>query len=195
MTTANTSAGTNRGPTINRHKVGMLFFISSEIFFFLTLLSSYAYLSGAFGNLPKESLAVGRTFIFSLFLFSSSLTVWMAERAFHRGRNGAFRLWMLATIALGLVFLTGQGIEYHELMTSGITLSYDVFSSAFFTLTGFHGLHVITGLIMLSSLTGLSFAGKLGPKNESALATIAYYWHFVDAVWVAVFSVAYLIFV
>jgi len=193
MTTANSTAKT--GTTMNRHKIGMLFFISSEIFFFLTLLSSYAYLSGAFGNLPRESLAVPRTFLFSLFLFSSSLTIWFAERAFHRGRHAAFRGWMLATIALGLVFLTGQAIEYTELIRTGITLNYDVFSSAFFTLTGFHGLHVITGLIMLGSLTGLSFAGKLGPENESAVATISYYWHFVDAVWVAVFTVAYLIFI
>jgi heme/copper-type cytochrome/quinol oxidase subunit 3 len=89
----------------------------------------------------------------------------------------------------------GQAIEYTELIRTGVTLNYDVFGSAFFTLTGFHGLHVLTGLIMLSSLTGLSFAGKLGPENESALASIAYYWHFVDAVWVAVFSVVYLIFV
>lgn len=183
------------GTSMNRHKIGMLFFIGSEIFFFLTLLSSYAYLSGAFGDLPRTSLAVPRTFIFSLFLFSSSLTIWFAERAFHRHAYGAYRAWMLATIALGLVFLTGQAIEYTELIRSGIALNFDVFSSAFFTLTGFHGLHVITGLIMLGSLTGLSFAGKLGPENESAVASLAYYWHFVDAVWVAVFSVAYLIFV
>ena len=183
------------GTDMNRHKIGMLFFIGSEIFFFLTLLSTYAYLSGAFGDLPRTSLAVPRTFIFSLFLFSSSLTIWLAERAFHRRAYGAYRAWMLATIGLGLVFLTGQGIEYTELIRSGITLNYDVFSSAFFTLTGFHGLHVITGLIMLGSLTGLSFAGKLGPENESAVTSLAYYWHFVDAVWIAVFSVAYLIFV
>lgn len=192
MTSANS---TNRAPTMNRHQIGMLFFITSEIFFFLTLLSSYAYLSGAFGNLPRASLAVPRTFIFSLFLFSSSLTIWFAERAFKRRKYGAFRLWMLATIALGLTFLTGQGIEYADLFRQGIVLNYDVFSSAFFILTGFHGLHVITGLLMLSSLTGLSFAGKLRPENESAVLSIAYYWHFVDAVWVAVFSVAYLIFI
>ncbi len=192
MTTAKTTAA---GPNWNRHKVGMLFFISSEIFFFLTLLSSYAYLSGAFGNLPREVLAVPRTLIFSFFLFSSSLTIWFAERAFHRKRYGQFRAWMLLTMLLGLVFLTGQVIEYTELIRTGVTLNFDVFSSAFFTLTGFHGLHVVTGLIMLGSVTGLSFAGKLGPENESALATVSYYWHFVDAVWVAVFTVAYLIFV
>jgi len=189
-----TRAGAS-GTTMNRHKIGMLFFIGSEIFFFLTLLSSYAYLSGAFGDLPRAVLAVPRTFVFSLFLFSSSLTIWMAERAFHRRRFAAFRGWMVLTIVLGLIFLTGQAIEYTELIRTGVTLNYDVFGSAFFTLTGFHGLHVLTGLIMLSSLTGLSFAGKLGPENESALASIAYYWHFVDAVWVAVFSVVYLIFV
>jgi len=190
-----TGTAPTTGTTMNRHKIGMLFFIGSEIFFFLTLLSSYAYLSGAFGNMPRTNLAVPRTFIFSLFLFSSSLTIWFAERSFHARRYGAYRLWMLLTIALGLTFLTGQGIEYTELIRHGVTLNYDVFASAFFTLTGFHGLHVITGLIMLGTLTGMSFAGKLGPENESAVASLAYYWHFVDAVWVAVFSVAYLIFV
>jgi heme/copper-type cytochrome/quinol oxidase subunit 3 len=195
MTTANTTSTAGSAPTMNRHQIGMLFFIGSEIFFFLTLLSSYAYLSGAFGNLPHQALAVGRTFIFSLFLFSSSLTVWLAERAFKRRRYAAFRGWMLLTIALGLTFLTGQGIEYVDLFKQGIVLNYDVFSSTFFITTGFHGLHVITGLIMLSSLTGLSFAGRLRPENESAVLSLAYYWHFVDAVWVAVFSVCYLIFI
>ncbi|MEJ2665507.1 MAG: heme-copper oxidase subunit III [Deinococcales bacterium] len=192
MTTANTTAAK---PRTNKHIIGMLFFIGSEIFFFLTLLSSYAYLSGAFGNLPRSSLAVPRTLIFSLFLWASSLTIWIAERNFHRRRFGAYRGWMVITILLGLTFLTGQGIEYTELFRKGIALNYDVFSSAFFTLTGFHGLHVVTGLIMLSSLTGMSFAGKLGPENESAVVSLSYYWHFVDAVWIAVFCVAYLIFI
>lgn len=178
---------------MNRHKAGMLFFIASEVFFFLTLIFSYIYLSHSFGSFPRTYLAVPRTFVFSLFLFSSSATLYLAERAYARGRAGAFRALMLLTVALGLVFLVGQGIEYTELIRNGVTVDFNVFGSAFFTLTGFHGLHVVTGLIMLLSVTGLSFAGRLDGSREIALTTVAYYWHFVDAVWVAVFSVAYLL--
>ena len=102
------------------------------------------------------------------------------------------RLWLLATIALGIVFILGQALEWRELLARGVTLGRDQFGTTFFTLTGFHGLHVIVGLLALATVAALGFAGDLDGGDEAALGTVALYWHFVDAVWVVVFSVIYL---
>ncbi len=178
---------------MNRHRLGMLLFITSESFFFITLLFTYLYLSKSFGDYPEKSLKVLRTAAFSVGLFSSSLTMWLAERAFRRAARLSFHLWMLATMGLGVVFLFGEGWEYLGLIRDGITIDLNTFGSAFFTVTGFHALHVITGLILLGVFTALSLTRKVNASNEVALTSIGYYWHFVDAVWVFVFSTAYLL--
>ncbi|MGN6697624.1 MAG: cytochrome c oxidase subunit 3, partial [Thermomicrobiales bacterium] len=100
--------------------------------------------------------------------------------------------WLLVTIALGAIFIAGQAYEYHHLIDEGVTISSGLFGTTFFTLTGFHGLHVIIGLVALSILAALTFAGDFDEGNEMPLTTAGLYWHFVDAVWVVVFSVVYL---
>jgi heme/copper-type cytochrome/quinol oxidase subunit 3 len=100
---------------------------------------------------------------------------------------------LLATIVLGAVFLFGQGKEYLRLIDQHVTISRDVFSSAFFTLTGFHGFHVFVGLVVLLIMLGLAQAGDFrGGAHLDAVDTASWYWHFVDAVWVVIFSVVYL---
>ena len=100
---------------------------------------------------------------------------------------------MLATVVLGAAFLVGQGKEYSDLFAKQITVSRDVFSGAFFTLTGFHGFHVFLGLLALLTLFGLAQAGDFrGGKGAVAFETVSWYWHFVDAVWVVIFSVVYI---
>ena len=98
---------------------------------------------------------------------------------------------MLLTIALGLTFLTGQGIEYTELIRHGVTLNYDVFASAFFTLTGFHGLHVTIGAIMLVVIWFRVLRGHFTPERHFAFEAVAWYWHFVDVVWLCLFVFVY----
>jgi heme/copper-type cytochrome/quinol oxidase subunit 3 len=182
---------------IARQKLGMGLFLSSESIFFLLLIFSYAYYRASPANLadatPKSSLDVARTTIFTVCLLSSSLTMWLSSRALRKGNHGRLRLWLLATIGLGAAFLLGQGKEYSDLIAKQITISRDVFGSAFFTLTGFHGFHVFVGLLALLTLLGLAQGGDFRDgKGAVAFETISWYWHFVDAVWVVIFSVVYL---
>jgi heme/copper-type cytochrome/quinol oxidase subunit 3 len=177
----------------DRHTLLMAFFISSESVFFLALIVCYLVFRGASGVQAGEVLNVPRTALFSLALFASSGTLALAERAQHRGAGRALRGWLLATIALGATFIAGQALEWRALVAAGVTISRDLFGTTFFTLTGFHGLHVLIGLVALSVTAGLAAAGDFDRRRGAAgLATVGLYWHFVDAVWVAVFSLVYL---
>jgi heme/copper-type cytochrome/quinol oxidase subunit 3 len=109
-----------------------------------------------------------------------------------RGNLRGMRRWLLATVALGLIFLIGQGIEYRELLTHGVTLSTGIFGSAFFTLTGFHGLHVLMGLVAILILASVAHTPAFRRGGEKAFEPISLYWHFVDLVWVVIFGLVYL---
>jgi heme/copper-type cytochrome/quinol oxidase subunit 3 len=127
----------------------------------------------------------------SLALFASSGTIVMAERRLADGDRPGMRRWLLATIALGLIFLIGQAIEYRSLLSDGVNLTTGIFGSAFFTATGFHGLHVLGGLIALLTLWSVSRSAAFARAGERAFLPIAYYWHFVDVVWVFIFGLVY----
>jgi heme/copper-type cytochrome/quinol oxidase subunit 3 len=118
-------------------------------------------------------------------LFASSATIHLAERRLDRGDRRGFNRWWLATIVLGAVFLVGQLTEYGRLFADGITIDRNLWTTTFFTLTGFHGLHVVVGLIALAALLATRF-------THAAVRAVAAYWHFVDGVWVVVFSLVYL---
>lgn len=170
------------------------FFIASESIFFLMLILAYVnfHNSVTTGPTAKNSLDPYVTGIFSVFLFASSFTVWLAGKSLKNKNHAGLKLWLFVTIILGAVFIFGQGLEWTGLFGRGITISSNVFGSTFFTLTGFHGLHVCIGLLMLLMLLGLSFAGDFkGPKSD-AVECVSLYWHFVDGVWIVVFSVVYL---
>ncbi|MEJ2616724.1 MAG: heme-copper oxidase subunit III [Ignavibacteriaceae bacterium] len=133
-----------------------------------------------------------KTLIFTLFLLSSSLTIWIADMNLKKGKRKALISWLITTIGLGIVFLFGQGSEYERLITTNVTVSQNVFGSAFFTLTGFHGIHVILGLIVLSVLTIIIMSRKFESVESTVLESASIYWHFVDVVWIVVFSVVYI---
>ena len=177
-----------------KSKLMMKLFVASEAFFFIALIISYVVYSRPGGTLSSTAryLDITKTGIFSILLFSSSGTMIMAESRMRKGKRNAVRWWLLSTVILGLIFLIGQGTEYYHLYSENVTVSRDVFGSAFFTLTGFHGLHVLIGLIVLSSITYMIFSGKFTTLESSALDSASIYWHFVDGVWVVVFSVVYL---
>ena len=119
-------------------------------------------------------------------------TIWLAVKKLEAGKPSAFR-WLLAlTIVLGTVFIFGQGREYLRIFHEGIMVNSNLFATTFFTLTGFHGLHVCAGLIALLIIMGLSLAGDFKQGRIEAVKSIGLYWHFVDAVWLVVFSVIYL---
>ena len=115
----------------------------------------------------------------------------MAERSLNGSRK-RFTVWMSATILLGAVFLFGEMREYSSLLHKAISISRNLFGSTYFTLTGFHAIHVTLGLLMLITLLGLIVSGKLGAQRKTSFKAVSYYWHFVDIVWVMVFSVVYL---
>lgn len=179
--------------TTTRNQLGMIVFITSEAVFFALLVLSYAFFhKGGQGAEASRMLDPIKTGFFSIALLSSSLTMWLAEKAHEKKNYKGVALWLLATVILGAIFLIGQGIEYALLIHNHITISRNLFGSTFFTLTGFHGMHVLFGLLMLGVLTGLAFAGKKFSPNSEALSTIAIYWHFVDAVWIVIFGVVYM---
>jgi len=177
---------------LDKNKVAMLAFIASEATFFLMLILAYVYYNvlsptGRAG----EALDVPKTAVFTVFLLASSGTLWLAERALERGRDLIFRAWLFATILLGAVFVAGQAREYWHLFQTGVTVNSSLFATAFFTLTGFHGLHVCVGLVALLVLLRLAALGDFR-HSSAAVKNIGMYWHFVDVVWIAVFSVVYL---
>jgi heme/copper-type cytochrome/quinol oxidase subunit 3 len=179
----------------DQNRIGMICFILSEAVFFLLLILAYLYFhiqAGQNGPNAANSLDPLRTGIFSIFLIASSFTVWLANRSLGRGKQTGFRFWLLATILLGLIFLIGQGTEWNRLIGEKTTISSNLFGTTFFTLTGFHGLHVLIGLIMLSVLLGLAFSRSLRGASSPALEVISLYWHFVDLVWIIIFSTVYL---
>ena len=174
-------------------KLLILVFIGSEAFFFIALIIAYVYyrnFSNATDTVVKN-LDVVRTGIFTLFLIASSFTLIFSKKALLKADYGLFKIFMALTILLGAVFTIGQVTEYMGLYQKQVTLDQDIFGSSFFTLTGFHGLHVVLGIIALSILFALSF-GKMKSVTLAGIEGVDVYWHFVDVVWIFVFYFVYI---
>jgi cytochrome c oxidase subunit I len=179
----------------NHNTTGILAFLFSEVGFFGVLILAYLYFYAhpQAGPGPKE-LDLPRTLIFSVCLFASSFTFWRSEVALHKQHRGSMLGWLALTIVLGAVFLGGQANEYWKLFQTGVDLSTNMFSTSFFTLTGFHGLHVLIGLITLLIFLWAAWEGdSVSSKFDSAFKSVGYYWHFVDVVWVFVLFTVYIL--
>jgi len=166
-------------------------FVVSETAFFVVLILSYV-LFNLSTKAAAAALDVRTTGIFTACLLASSVTLVLAEKSLEHGKDSAFRVWMAATLLLGCIFMGGQAREYTKLFEGGLFVNSSLFASTFFTLTGFHGLHVTLGLVALGILGWLGVAGDFRGKPANALRAVGIYWHFVDVVWVVVFSVVYL---
>ncbi len=179
---------------MSRSKLAAGLFILSEANLFLILIIAYVYYHAipAGGPSAANSLDPWRTGAFSICLFASSATMWLADRSLGRDSRGAHRFWLAITILLGAVFLYGQGNEYARLINSGVTWSRNLFGTTFFTLTGFHGLHVFGGLCALAIVASISLAPEMTERRREAFSAVGMYWHFVDGVWVAIFAIVYL---
>lgn len=176
-------------------KLGMLLFLFSESIFFVFLLVAYInfHLGPAHGSMTHD-LDVMKTGVNTLVLMCSSISAWQAHSAALQGKIRRFRFWLLVTIALGSVFVWGQASEYLRLFQKEITISRDPLSTSFFTVTGFHGLHVCAGILLFVMLLLWSIARQ---RENQAVPTgsveaISLYWHFVDIVWIAVFAIVYI---
>ena len=176
--------------------VGMLLFISSEVMFFGGLFATYfsarASFDGTWGPPPgaPELEILPLPLPITLILLTSSLTMHWAVRAIGRGDSGRMRLWLVVTLGLGILFLAGQVYDY---TTLGFGISDGVYGTVFYTLTGFHGAHVFGGVVGLSILAARAGQGQFSARNHVAVEAVSYYWHFVDVVWVALFTTLYLL--
>lgn len=183
---------------IDNRKLGMWIFLSSEFLFFGALISNYLLYSrrpGFSGTYPAQVYDIPFTSVSSFVLLMSSLTMVLAHYALTRDDQNGARTWLFATAALGAVFLGGQVFEFTEFVVhADMTLSTNPASSAFYVLTGFHGTHVAIGVIMLLSLWGISRRqGALSEKHGMNLELVGLYWHFVDIIWIVIFTVVYLL--
>ena len=177
------------------NKTMMKLVVGTEAMFFISLIMAFVYMAYNSGFEPYEvkALDIKTTGIFTVLLLSSSFTFWRAEKNYEKGKIKKLKIWLIATIVLGTVFLFGQGKEYWRLVQDNITLNGSVFGTSFYTLTGFHGFHVFVGLIILMIILIMTFLGDFNKKNSTVVSTVGIYWHFVDVVWIFVFTVVYVL--
>lgn len=184
-----------RRESLTPQQWGMLSFLLSEVAFFGTLIAAYVTLldqdqSGPTPAVLSLRLVIGTT----ICLLSSSLTIHIAESRLRAGDRGKFLAWWTATIVLGVAFLSGTAYEWHELITErGLTISRNLFGTTYYTLVGFHALHVSIGVLAMLATLLLAVRGSVNARNHGGAQLVAWYWHFVDAVWIVVFTVVYLV--
>lgn len=176
-------------------RFGMIAFLASEVAFFSTLIVAYVAFAGRdrVGPTPSEALSLPLALGATACLLSSSVTVHLAERASRLGRRAAFVRWWGATIALAVVFLASTAYEWHGLIyRHHLTISRNLFGTTYYTLVGFHGLHVTAGVTVMLIMLGLTLGRRLAAGDRAGVELISWYWHFVDGVWIVVFAVVYL---
>ena len=179
---------------VDHRKLGMWTFLGSEFLFFGGFVTAYLlYLETTAGGVGVEVFDIPFTSISSFVLLMSSLTMVLAHHAHTRGDLRRMRLWILATAGQGMVFLGGQVYEFNVFYREGLVLTDSPFASSFYVLTGFHGIHVFIGVLMLLSIYVFSLIGKIKPGQHVKTEMIGLYWHFVDIIWVVIFTVVYLI--
>jgi cytochrome c oxidase subunit 3/cytochrome o ubiquinol oxidase subunit 3 len=176
-------------------QIGMLAFLVSEVSFFSTLIVAYVTFVGkdTSGPTPAEVLSLPLAMVSSVFLLSSSFTLFLAEKSLHAGARGRFQAWWGATILLGAIFLVGTALEWSELIgVHRLTISTNLFGSTYYMLVGFHALHVTCGVIAMTIVLALALRAGGNLLSRTGVEAVSWYWHFVDAVWVVVFCVVYL---
>lgn len=184
---------------MDHRKLLMWAFLSSDCVFFGSLIAAYViYRNQAQklgqGPFPNEVLDIPYTSISAAVLLFSSLTMVLALAAIQRNDIRGLRVWLGATAVLGIIFLGGQYFEFSEFyQVEGLSLQSNMFGASFFTLTGLHGTHVAIGVLWLLSLLFVSLRGGLNQKDSLNVEIAGLYWHFVDIVWIIIFTLVYLI--
>jgi heme/copper-type cytochrome/quinol oxidase subunit 3 len=180
---------------VSNEKLAMWVFLGSECLLFGGLISTYLLYKNTArtGPRPHELYDIPFTSVSSFVLLMSSLTMVLALSAIQRGDHQRLRLWLLTTALLGGVFISGQVYEFTSFEREGMGFTANPAASAFFTLTGFHGVHVSIGIMMLMSLVVMSARGRLPASRAEVVEIFGLYWHFVDVVWIIIFTVVYLV--
>ena len=203
VSTAEPALATGTG--LDNRKLLMWLFLASECLFFGSLIAAYLLYKGKSltGPYPHDVTVNGVeygglfdipfTSVSSFVLLMSSLAMVLALAAIQRGDQRGVRIWLLATAMLGITFLGGQAFEFTDFYREGLSLETNLFGTTFFVLTGFHGAHVSVGVLILLSLFAMSLRGRL-PREKSLNVELAgLYWHFVDVVWIVIFTLVYLL--
>ncbi len=193
MTHAATAHHTSTG--LDSRKIAFWTFIGSECLLFGSLIVTYLAYEGrsVTGPTTHEILNIPLTSVSTFDLLMSSLAMVLALAAVRRGDRVWAPVWLMTTAGLGLVFLGFQVYEFTHFVSEGLTITTNLFGSTFFTLTGFHGAHVFVGVVWLLTLLVLVVGGRLGPEKALNVEIAGLYWHFVDVVWIVIFTVVYLI--
>jgi len=177
-------------------KLGMWVFLASEVMFFTGLIGSYIILRwGASESWPApgEVLNIGVTAGNTFLLICSSVAMVKAFAAIEEGDQKHLKLWLLATIVMGASFVGVQAYEYTHLIHEGFLPSSGLYGSTFYAMTGFHGFHVTMGVLCMIWVLGKAMRGHYTQENHQGVETIGLYWHFVDLVWIILFTIVYLI--
>jgi len=178
----------------DRGKVGMACLIIAEAAIFTIFVVAYLFYLGKSTTGPQPKDVLDLPVFISICLFASSATITFAVNGLRNGRVGAFRAWWAATIVLALVFLGGTALEWkHLIVDKGLTIRTNLFGTTFYSLVGLHAFHVLAGTGMFLVVLGLALAGKVAREHAHRTHVLALYWHFVDAVWVVVLTVVYLV--
>ena len=178
----------------SKHRVGMTALIVGESAIFTIFVVAYVFYMGKSLSGPTPAQVLELPILATLCLLSSSLTIWRAEKAIEDDRMKTFTVFLGATIALGAAFLRSTALEWTKLIHhDGLTISTNLFGTTFYSLVGLHATHVVVGLFLLTSIFVFSLFGWVDSRQSERFGVVALYWHFVDAVWVVVFTVVYLI--
>ncbi len=180
---------------VSNEKLGMWVFLGSECLLFGGLISTYLLYkrTAVKGPVPHQLYDIPFTSVSSFVLLMSSMTMVLALAALQRGEEQRCRVWLVTTAMLGATFISGQVYEFTSFVKKGMGYTTNTAASAFYTLTGFHGVHVSIGIIMLMSLFVMSLRGRLPQERSEVVEIVGLYWHFVDIVWILIFTVVYLI--
>ena len=180
---------------ISNVKLGMWLFLGSECLLFGGLISTYMLYRGRVSNgpTPEQIFDIPFTSVSSFVLLMSSLTMVLAVSAAAKKDDRGTNLWLTITALLGATFVGGQVYEFTAFYNEGLGFTTSLFGSSFYTLTGFHGVHVTVGIIMLLALVAINKRGRVPGSKSETVEMVGLYWHFVDVVWIIIFTLVYLI--
>lgn len=180
---------------LDNRKLLMWVFLASECLFFGSLIAAYLLYRdrSVVGPYPDDLFDIPFTSVSAFVLLMSSVSMVLALASIQRGDRRGLQVWLLTTAMLGILFISGQAYEFTVFVHEGLTLDRNLFGTTFFVLTGFHGAHVTVGVLVLLSLFAMTLQGKIGQAESLHIELAGLYWHFVDIVWIVIFTLIYLI--
>jgi heme/copper-type cytochrome/quinol oxidase subunit 3 len=180
---------------LDNRKLLMWLFLSSDCLFFGSLIAAYLLYRdrSVVGPYPEDVFDIPFTSVSAFVLLMSSVSMVLALAAIQKGDRRGLQIWLFTTALLGILFISGQAYEFTEFYHEGVSLSGNLFGTTFFVLTGFHGAHVTIGILILLSLFVMSLRGKITQSESLHIELAGLYWHFVDIVWIVIFTFIYLI--